>query len=131
MQTEENKSYFRKKGKSHEWVLGVFFLNLVGGGLFLFLQIVNLSCDSAQPEVNPDDVSPHSRITVSLVDHTIHIRGCDFIRGTTERMKYGAAIGKDYQVCEHCFVESAEDEDGPDSRKQNERQAKSVIKGGS
>lgn len=109
--------------------MGKFLISLIGGGLFLLLQIVIISCDHAQPEVDPDDFNPHSRVTVTLVDHTIHIPRCNFIEGTTEAMKYGAAIGKDYVVCERCFVEDVEVEENIDKAKEKKRKVRSLLSG--
>ena len=99
------------------WVIGVIILSVLGFLVYRFVyapdSIVQRKNEDFKREadkkivqmVKTHEMSPSTRVLVSLEQRKFHMKGCTDIDGSTEKMKYSIALGKDYEPCDICIDE--------------------------
>ena len=100
--------FFSKKVNVWLWLFGRIAIVIVIIAFLFFFQVFDFFCQTSVPRFSDGDLDPTANVIVTLNDNICHLSGCIEIKGPTETMKYGAAIGKGIKPCPVCIYEDDE-----------------------
>ena len=100
--------YLSKKVNVWIWILVRIVIGIVIFAFLSVFQVFDFFCASSVPRLSSGELDPTAIVIVTLNDNTCHIPDCVEINGTTETMRYGAAIGKGIKPCPVCINEDDE-----------------------
>jgi len=105
---DDNKPYLARDVPYHKWLWWrMSFIPIMVVALIIFL-LSNFFGDPTDVWISEGELDPRAKIIVSLQDRQIHLPNCEGIEGIVEKMQYGIAFGKGFELCGECLFESDE-----------------------
>ena len=92
-----------KKPNFLRWIMGRYIATAALLLILLAVILLDFICSPFPKYMISGELDPTSKVIVTLEDYKYHVLGCPEIRGTTETMRLGAAVGKDVESCQLCI----------------------------